>query len=143
MSKDSSGGGGGGDTAAAAAEHEGDWREEFEDDADRHWIRFARAMESDPEQALRYSWSGCALWPQPQRPAPPACPACHAPRVFECQLLPPLLRLLNVDALSLALFCCSESCEPADAFAGVLLAQEVLLVIAAAAAAAAAAAPGL
>jgi hypothetical protein len=82
-SSSSSGGGGGfggGDiAAAAAAEHEGDRREEFKDSADKHWICFARAMESNPEQALRYSWSGRVLrGPCRQRAPHAAHPACSS-----------------------------------------------------------------
>jgi pre-rRNA-processing protein TSR4 len=105
---------------------EGVWQEDFEDDSDKHWAKFASRMEADPDQAIRYSWSGRALWPHALPPAPPACPACRAPRVFECQLMPPLLRLLNVDALCVAVYCCSESCTPAPGTHGVALAQEVI-----------------
>jgi pre-rRNA-processing protein TSR4 len=111
---------------------EGVWQEDFEDDCDRQWSKFARALDIDPEQALRYSWHGRELWPQPERPAPVTCPLCSAPRVFECQLMPPLLRALNVDALSLAVFCCSDSCPPAATLDGLELAQEVSLAASAA-----------
>ncbi len=94
-------GSGSGDGGAAAGGAEPVWAEEFEDDDNRHWMRYALAMERDPEQAVRYSWAGRALWPRAP-PAPPPCPVCAAPRAFECQLMPPLLRLLNVDALALA-----------------------------------------
>jgi hypothetical protein len=86
---------------AAAGGEEAGWAEEFEADEDRHWQRYARCMERDAEQAVRYSWGGRVLWPRAP-PAPPPCPLCAAPRVFECQFMPPLLRLLNVDALALA-----------------------------------------
>lgn len=126
LSKASSGSGGGDlGSGTAAADSEGVWQEEFEDDGDRHWAQFARALEADPEQALRYSWCGRALWPKPERPAPTPCPVCGAPRVFECQLMPPLLRVLNVDALSVAVFCCSDSCTPTATSDGFELAQEV------------------
>jgi hypothetical protein len=111
--------------SGAAADMEGVWQEDFEDDSGKHWAKFASCMEADPDQAIRYSWSGRAHWPHALPPAPPACPACRAPRVFECQLMPPLLRLLNVDALCLAVYCCSESCTPAPGTHGVALAQEV------------------
>lgn len=100
------------------------WHEEFEDDGGKHWARFARAMELDPDQAIRYSWGGRALWPQPLAPPPP-CPTCTAPRVFECQLMPPLLRILNIDALSVAVYCCSDGCAPGVDRDGLALAHEV------------------
>jgi hypothetical protein len=113
-------------TSGSGADGDSDevWHEEFEDDGGRHWARFARAMELDPDQAIRYSWSGRAVWPQPLAP-PPHCPACSAPRVFECQLMPPLLRVLNVDALSVAVYCCSHGCAPEADRDGLALAHEV------------------
>ncbi len=109
---------------ATAADAEGAWQEEFEDDGQKHWAKFAHALDIDPEQALRYSWGGRALWPQPERLVPPPCPLCHAPRVFECQLMPALLHVLKVDALSVAVFCCSDSCTPTTTSD---LAQEVFV----------------
>lgn len=98
-------------TAGQAGDSEGS--DDEGDSAGREEQLFRRRLAAAPRQVLRYAWEGQPLWPT--RPpvagsllggsqgahshglSPPPCP-CGAPRVFECQLMPPLLSALDVDA---------------------------------------------
>eukprot|EP00850_Spirogloea_muscicola_P011246 SM000069S20683 [mRNA] locus=s69:112422:115512:- [translate_table: standard] len=92
--------------------------------ADRSYLRFKKRLDRSPEQCLRYAFQGEPVWPGAQAvPPPPPCPLCGAPRVFELQLMPPLVYFLEeamhaTDAIgpeswkwsTLAVFTCSQSC---------------------------------
>eukprot|EP00850_Spirogloea_muscicola_P024008 SM000421S16087 [mRNA] locus=s421:8359:11257:- [translate_table: standard] len=92
--------------------------------ADRSYLRFKKRIDRSPEQCLRYAFRGEPVWPGAQAVPPlPPCPSCGAPRVFELQLMPPLVyfleeAMLTTDAIgpkswnwsTLAVFTCSQSC---------------------------------
>eukprot|EP00850_Spirogloea_muscicola_P007261 SM000036S13305 [mRNA] locus=s36:562368:565417:+ [translate_table: standard] len=92
--------------------------------ADRVYLKFKKRVDRSPEQCLRYAFRGEPVWPGAQAvPPPPSCPSCGAPRVFELQLMPPLVyfleeAMLTTEAIgpkswnwsTLAVFTCSQSC---------------------------------
>ncbi|XP_055504776.1 programmed cell death protein 2-like [Leucoraja erinacea] len=89
---------------------------------DAAFAKFLKRISSCPEQVLRYSWSGRPLLLSPlpacAGAAAPVCEICGAPRVFEFQLMPALVSLLqSVDATeasvefgTVLVFTCEESC---------------------------------
>ncbi|CAI5494403.1 unnamed protein product [Closterium sp. Naga37s-1] len=64
----------------------------------RPYLRFKKRLDKQPHQCVRYRFNGHPIWPCAPPPLLPdasqACPLCHAPRVFELQLMPPLLFFL-------------------------------------------------
>lgn len=56
--------------------------------------RFLKRIERLPGQCIRYSYRGLALHAV-ERSGPPACESCGASRVYEMQLLPPVMRALQ------------------------------------------------
>ncbi|CAI5485989.1 unnamed protein product [Closterium sp. Naga37s-1] len=72
----------------------------------RPYLRFKKRLDKQPQQCVRhgagasarYRLNGQPIWPCAPPPLLPdashACPLCHAPRVFELQLMPPLLFFL-------------------------------------------------
>lgn len=123
---------------------------------DRAMLAFTDRVKRVPRQVLRYAKDGTPIWSIPIRKQQgggkkgqgdsenplevPDCPGCGAKRVFECQLMPSLLHVLEVDKHALkaqpasaekspeamldmefanggqnwgtvAIYTCSESCE--------------------------------
>ncbi|KAL6762824.1 programmed cell death protein 2 [Haematococcus lacustris] len=58
------------------------------------YLRFNARLQRQPDQCVRYCRGGQPLWPSRRRPAPPACPRCSSPRVFELQLMAPVIALI-------------------------------------------------
>lgn len=51
-----------------------------------------------PTQCVRYAYGGKPLWPSTKEiPSVPDCPGCGGTRVFEMQLMSPILHVLDVD----------------------------------------------
>ena len=104
-----------------AAESSGEvWEdEEYEADTENKAFRkFQKRLLRFPEQVLRYNWGGRPLWPTaPLLHEPPLCLYCGRHCVFEMQLLPSLLYVLEVDPLegmdfaSLVVFACPHGCS--------------------------------
>lgn len=81
--------------------------------------KFLKKISLCREQILRYSWNGNPLYMSSPDAAsqPPSCPRCGAQRVFEFQLMPALVAMLqgsNTDMLlefgTLLIFTCERSC---------------------------------
>lgn len=76
---------------------------------------FAKRCRPHPGQVLRYALGGSPLWFCAEGrwgSDVPAC-ACGAPRVFEFQVMPQLISLLETDRLDfgiVAVYTCSEHC---------------------------------
>ncbi|KAL1398414.1 hypothetical protein pipiens_008991 [Culex pipiens pipiens] len=85
---------------------------------DKHFDKFKKRIEADPDQILRYDRKGAPLWLSPVVPESiPACDQCGGPRKFEFQIMPQLLNSLkneNIDWGTLAVYTCEQSCDPAD-----------------------------
>ncbi|GJP40177.1 hypothetical protein CLOM_g24457 [Closterium sp. NIES-68] len=64
----------------------------------RPYLRFKKRLDKHPEQCVRYRFNGQPIWPIAPPPHLPQashhCSLCGAPRVFELQLMPPLLFFL-------------------------------------------------
>lgn len=105
--------------------------EEYEHDralsADRTYLRFKKRLDCYPEQCFRYCFGGCPLWANKDRGEPGVCSLCGGPRVYEMQLMPPLLYYLQQackdlpstayspndwEWLTLTVFSCAQSCTP-------------------------------
>ncbi|GFR42684.1 hypothetical protein Agub_g3495 [Astrephomene gubernaculifera] len=86
----------GGDDAGSEP---GSWAgEEYEEDHVRGvhgaYLKYAARLARQPDQCARYG-RGCEpLWPLKDGPQPPPCSHCGAPRVFELQLVAPLIALV-------------------------------------------------
>lgn len=85
---------------------------------DKHFDKFKKRIEADPDQILRYDRKGDPLWLSPVVPESiPACDQCGGSRKFEFQIMPQLLNSLkneNIDWGTLAVYTCEQSCDPAD-----------------------------
>ncbi|KAK9806867.1 hypothetical protein WJX72_005509 [[Myrmecia] bisecta] len=103
--------------------------------ADSMYLKFSKRLQRCPQQCLRYSFGGKVLWPGSRPPAVPACDTCRRARVFEMQLMAPLIHLTEEaaewlqgdgmaeqdlvtllpdwDWLTVAVFTCPNSCESA------------------------------
>ncbi|GBG80322.1 hypothetical protein CBR_g30690 [Chara braunii] len=121
-----------GSTAENAGVQEEAWgAEDYEYDkalsVGRDFLKFKKRLDRAPEQCLRYQRNGHLIWPSSQLPTQIAdCETCGEPRVFEMQLMPPLLYFLqeavrtvdhqypesiaDFDWLTVAVFTCSQSC---------------------------------
>ncbi|KAG6547544.1 hypothetical protein Mapa_010992 [Marchantia paleacea] len=103
--------------------------EEYEYDqalyADRTYLKFKKKLDCFPEQCFRYSFDGEPLWAIDEHTDAANCAACGGPRVFEMQLMPPLLYYLQQahkdlppsmygpddwDWHTLLVFSCAQSC---------------------------------
>lgn len=66
----------------------------------KYFLRFQKRLKRLPGQCLRYAYGGEPLWhakpPTPPLSVPP-CPGCGARRLFEAQLTPQVLHLLDID----------------------------------------------
>jgi hypothetical protein len=108
-----------------AAEGSGEvWEdEEYEADTQNKAFRkFQKRLSRLPEQVLRYSWGGRPLWPTASLlHEPPLCAYCGQRCIFEMQLLPSVLYVLEVDPLegmdfaSLMVFACPQGCSSDEA----------------------------
>ncbi|XP_073438330.1 programmed cell death protein 2-like [Dendrobates tinctorius] len=81
--------------------------------------KFLKKISKCHQQILRYSWNGSPLYISSPEAAsrPPSCPRCGAPRVFEFQLMPALVTMLQGSKAALSLefgtvliFTCERSC---------------------------------
>ena len=60
--------------------------------------RFQERVLRAPSQCVRYAYGGTPLWPSAKGlPHVPKCPGCGGHRVFELQLMSPVLHVLDVD----------------------------------------------
>ncbi|CAN2389519.1 programmed cell death, partial [Pristimantis euphronides] len=80
--------------------------------------KFLKKISSCHQQILRYSWNGNPLYMSSPDPAsqPPSCPRCGAQRVYEFQVMPALVTMLQgskADMLefgTVLIFTCERSC---------------------------------
>lgn len=105
--------------------------EEYEHDralsADRTYLKFKKRLDCYPEQCFRYCFRGRPLWASKDGVEPGVCSQCGGPRVYEMQLMPPLLYYLQQackdlpstayspndwEWLTLLVFTCAQSCTP-------------------------------
>ncbi|KAF5832243.1 programmed cell death protein 2 [Dunaliella salina] len=72
--------------------------EEYEEDSVRgvqpSYLKFSKRLLQRPEQCVRYCRGSQPLWPLSQLPEAGQCTRCGAPRVFELQLMAPLISML-------------------------------------------------
>ncbi|KAJ3162130.1 Programmed cell death protein 2 [Geranomyces michiganensis] len=107
--------------------------EETEVDVDKAFLRFQKRILKEPEQVVRYARVSYADGPHPEplwvsdngkitQSEIPSCPHCNGPRVFEFQVMPQLLNVLEInhyaaDALdwgTVAVYSCISNCQPSD-----------------------------
>ncbi|XP_027595975.2 programmed cell death protein 2-like isoform X2 [Pipra filicauda] len=91
---------------------------------DHTFHKFMKRISLCPEQILRYSWGGQPLFitcpPANMSQGVPACSSCGSSRVFELQLMPALVSLLQSDSgLSVEfgtviVYTCERSCWPTN-----------------------------
>eukprot|EP01024_Parvocaulis_polyphysoides_P011467 TRINITY_DN14015_c0_g2_i5.p2 TRINITY_DN14015_c0_g2~~TRINITY_DN14015_c0_g2_i5.p2 ORF type:complete len:218 (-),score=13.83 TRINITY_DN14015_c0_g2_i5:415-1068(-) len=104
---------------------------------DTSMIKFMKRVNRSPQQCARYGFGGQCLWPaQFKLGDVPKCPLCGADRVFELQLMSPLIACLqeccqwigdnteevgyaqqaidNWQWLTIACFTCSQNCQKKD-----------------------------
>uniref|UniRef100_A0A8D2DPN6 Programmed cell death 2 like n=1 Tax=Sciurus vulgaris TaxID=55149 RepID=A0A8D2DPN6_SCIVU len=89
---------------------------------DQIFYKFMKRIAPCQEQILRYSWSGEPLFltcPAPEVTRVPACSHCGGQRIFEFQLMPALLSMLQSANLDLSVefgtilvYTCEKSCWP-------------------------------
>ncbi|XP_068058573.1 programmed cell death protein 2-like [Anomalospiza imberbis] len=105
-----------------------DGNEKYEKSEVKNWDhtfhKFMKRISVCPEQILRYSWGGQPLFitcpPANLDQAIPACSTCGSSRVFEFQLMPTLVSMLQSDSdLSVEfgtviVYTCERSCWPTN-----------------------------
>lgn len=64
---------------------------------DGHFLKFQKELANSPQQILRYHWKGTAIPMTAKQPFETldCCKSCGAPRVFECQLMPALVYIIQ------------------------------------------------
>ncbi|KAK2076202.1 hypothetical protein QBZ16_001134 [Prototheca wickerhamii] len=62
---------------------------------DAPFLKFAKALARCPDQCLRLGFKAQLEWPGNTPPVPPPCEACGAVRVYEMQLMSPVLAALD------------------------------------------------
>ncbi|KAL8586558.1 hypothetical protein ACOMHN_053911 [Nucella lapillus] len=87
---------------------------------DRQCYRFIKKLQACPQQCVRYQWKGSPLLisKSSQPLTVSKCERCQAPRVFELQLVPPLIPFLTfpgqtepqVEFGTVLVFTCRDSC---------------------------------
>jgi len=72
--------------------------EEYEEDSVRgvqpSYLKFSKRLLQRPEQCVRYCRGSQPLWPLSQVPEAGQCTRCGAPRIFELQLMAPLISMI-------------------------------------------------
>ncbi|XP_014797621.1 PREDICTED: programmed cell death protein 2-like [Calidris pugnax] len=91
---------------------------------DHTFHKFMKRISVCPEQILRYSWGGQPLFitspPADLDKSVPACAHCGSSRIFEFQLMPALVSLLQSDSDlavefgTAVVYTCERSCWPAN-----------------------------
>ncbi|XP_071804356.1 programmed cell death protein 2-like [Asterias amurensis] len=87
---------------------------------DRFYQKFSKKLQLCPEQCIRYSWNGRPLYitSPSEGSIIPACPYCSGERVFEVQLMPPIISVLKTTTSSdisldfgiVMIYTCKRSC---------------------------------
>ncbi|XP_065897913.1 programmed cell death protein 2-like [Dysidea avara] len=86
---------------------------------DKTFYKFHKRIARCPEQILRYQWNGIPLLVTTDSaipPSPPSCQYCGSPRVFELQLMAPLVYLLktrsqtDIEFGTVIVYTCFKSC---------------------------------
>eukprot|EP00762_Andalucia_godoyi_P003282 ANDGO_06537.mRNA.1 putative 20S rRNA accumulation protein 4 len=102
---------------------QGDWdamEEMYASIRDPVFGKFYKRVQTEPHQVLRWQFGGEPLWATNQQPAYsdiPSCEACGSYRVFELQIMPPIILSLNCDVekgmdfATACVYTCACSCE--------------------------------
>jgi len=101
--------------------------EVYEETEEKHLLKFQEYLERNPEHVFRYHFAGRPLWLTREIPQSiPHCERCGAERVFECEVMPTLIYLLqsaqsfgskekdeagvHLEFGCVVIFSCSQSC---------------------------------
>jgi pre-rRNA-processing protein TSR4 len=74
---------------------EEEYEPEHSRSTDQTYLNFKKKLDLSPEQCFRYCFGGPPLWAMEAHDEPDKCGACGGPRVYEMQLMPPLLYFLQ------------------------------------------------
>ncbi|XP_072171543.1 programmed cell death protein 2-like [Diadema setosum] len=92
---------------------------------DKMFQKFAKKIQSCPQQCIRYSYNGSPLWlttPVADQTSPPRCQSCGSHRQFEFQLMPAILPSMQLQTQQghalefgvVVVYTCSQSCWSTD-----------------------------